>query len=414
MKYGVLSSHFLRIAAKRLAKVETDPGSSNQHELNGSSALRGVLGDDPFNDRPVKFVLLVDEDEIVSETVQVTWYDSRIAQERRSSEWRLYYKESSVMNEASDGDLLVIGLRPNDSLMLIVARGREVEHELMFLFGIDERDIGQQFRISDFENGSDREIELHNVWMLEAIGINAAAPAAAAPHFQRFESILADFGQNFPKPNELCQLAKDHAGAPDALEDPDLAFIERINFEEVLFKHCERREISSWIKDVLIKDGIEEPDPDALADFSLFIMQRRRSRAGLAVENHIEAILKEHQVKFARNARTENKSSPDFLFPSSEAYHDASFDSAILCMLGAKRTVKDRWRQILAEADRIEHKHLFTMQRKISEAQTDDMVERGVTLVIPSSLHGEFTPAQLKSIMSFREFIEEVKRRQRG
>lgn len=409
MKYGVLSSHFLRIAAKRLSKVETDPQSSNQHELNGSSALRDILGGDPFENRPVKFVLLVDEDEIVSETVQVTWYDSRSAQKHRSSEWRLYYKENSVMKEASEGDLLVIGLRPNGSLMFIVARGREIEHELAFLFGIDERDIGQHYRISDFENGSDREIELHNVWMLEAIGINAAAP-----HFKRFESILAGFGQNFPKPTELCQLAKDHAGAPDALEDPDLAFIERINFEEALFKHCERREISSWIKDELIKDGVEEPDPDALADFALSIMQRRRSRAGLAVENHIEAILQEHQVEFVRNAKTENKSSPDFLFPSSVAYHDASFDSSLLCMLGAKRTVKDRWRQILAEAERIDRKHLFTMQRKISKAQTDEMAKRRVTLVIPSSLHEAFTPAQLKSILSFKEFIEEVKRRQCG
>lgn len=409
MKYGVLSSHFLRIAAKRLSKVETDPGSSNQHEFNGSGALRDVLGDVSFRDVPANFVLLVDEDEAVSEVAHVSWYDSRENNPKRSAEWRLYYTKNSVMDEANEGDLLVIGVRPDNSLMFIIARGQDIEHELAFLFGIGEQDTGTAYRISDFQNGSDREIELHNVWMLEALGINIGAP-----HFLQFESILADFGQNFPKPNELCQLARDHAGAPDALEDPDLAFIERITFEEALFKHCERREIASWIKEDFLKDGVEEPDPDALADFSLSIMQRRRSRAGLAVENHIEAILQEHQVDFVRNARTENNSSPDFLFPSSDAYHDDSFDSSLLCMLGAKRTVKDRWRQVLTEADRIRHKHLFTMQRKISEAQTDEMVKHDLTLVIPSSLHGEFTPAQLKSIKSFREFIDEVKRRQRG
>ena len=409
MKYGVLSSHFLQIAAKRLSRVETDPGSSNQHEFNGSGALRDVLGETPFEDRPAKFVFLVDEDETVSETVHVTWYDSRENNPKRSAEWRLYYKKNSVMDEANEGDLLVIGKRPDSSLIFIIARRQEIEHELAFLFGIDEQGIGSRYRISDFENGRDREIELHNVWMLEAIGINAIAP-----HVQRLESILANFGQDFPKPKELCQLARDHADAPDALEDPDLAFIERITFEEALFKHCERREIVSWIKEDFLKDGVEEPDPDALADFALSIMQRRRSRAGRAVENHIEAILQEHQVEFVRNAKTENESSPDFLFPSSKAYHDDSFDSSLLCMLGAKRTLKDRWRQVLTEADRIDHKHLFTMQRKISKAQTDEIVKRDLTLVIPSSLHGAFTPAQLKSIMSFREFIDEVKRRQRG
>lgn len=408
MKFGVLSSHFLRIAAKRLSKVETDPGTSNQHEFNGSKALRDVLGNVPFQDVPADFVLLVDVDEVVSERAHVTWYDSRDGNPKRS-EWRLYYKKNSVMDKASEGDLLVIGVRPNGALMFIVARGREVEHELAFLFGFDEENIGSQYRISDFENGSDREIDLHNVWMLEAIGINVAAP-----NYQQLESILVNFGQKFPTPSELCQLALDNADAPDALEDPDLAFMARTDFEEGLFKHCERREISSWIKEEFIKDGVEEPDPDVLADYSLSLMQRRRSRAGLAVENHIEAILREHQVEFVRNAKTEGNSSPDFLFPSSEAYHDDSFDSTLLCMLGAKRTVKERWRQILTEADRIKHKHLFTTQEVISETQTNQMARQGITLVIPLSRQGKLTPAQLKRIMSFREFIEEVKRRQRG
>ena len=408
MKYGVLSSHFLRIAAKRLSKVETDPQSSNQHEFNGSSALRELFGEVSFRNRLANFFLLVDEDEVVSEESHVSWYDSRENNLKRPAEWRLYYTKNSVMDEANEGDLLVIGVRPNNRLMFIIARGQEIKHELRFLFGIDERDIESQYRISDFENGSDREIELHNVWMLEALGINIAAPG-----FLRLESISAGLGPDFPKPEVLSQLAQKHAEAPGALEDPDLTFMARMDFEEALFKHCERKEISKWTKEEYVKDGTEEPDPDVFAEYAQKVTQRRRSRAGLAVENHIKAILTEHEVEFVHNAKTENNSKPDFLFPSLEAYHDDSFDSALLCMLGAKRTLKDRWRQVLTEADRIKHKHLFTMQRTISETQTDEMVKHHLTLVIPASLHGEFTPHQLKSIMSFREFIEEMKRRQR-
>ena len=35
-----------------------------------------------------------------------------------------------------------------------------------------------------------------------------------------------------------------------------------------------------------------------------------------------------------------------------------------------KSTCKDRWRQVLSEADRIPNKHLFTLEAAISENQT--------------------------------------------
>ena len=42
-------------------------------------------------------------------------------------------------------------------------------------------------------------------------------------------------------------------------------------------------------------------------------------------------------------------------------------------MLAVKSTCKDRWRQILAEADRLPVKHLLTLEPGISVAQTDEM-----------------------------------------
>lgn len=44
---------------------------------------------------------------------------------------------------------------------------------------------------------------------------------------------------------------------------------------------------------------------------------------------------------------------PDFLFPTQVAYEDPAFPANRLRMLAAKTTCKDRWRQVLNEANRI-------------------------------------------------------------
>lgn len=52
-------------------------------------------------------------------------------------------------------------------------------------------------------------------------------------------------------------------------------------------------------------------------------------------------------------------------------------------MLGAKTTCKDRWCQVLNEADRIPNKHLFTLQRGVTRNQLQEMKDEHLTLVVP-------------------------------
>lgn len=63
-------------------------------------------------------------------------------------------------------------------------------------------------------------------------------------------------------------------------------------------------------------------------------------------------------------------------------------------MLGAKSTLKDRWRQVLSEAERIPEKHLITLEPGISEHQTGEMQAKRLRLVIPDRLHASFRPRQ--------------------
>jgi hypothetical protein len=155
-------------------------------------------------------------------------------------------------------------------------------------------------------------------------------------------------------------------------------------------------------------------DVDSFLKISLSVHNRRKARAGLSLEEHISAILVANKVKFVKKAKTEGKREPDFLFPSKSAYDDETFPSSYLTMLGSKTTLKDRWRQVLNEANRIPAKHLLTLQPAISEDQTDEMREEKLQLVVPRELHSQgFSDSQQRWLMGLDDFIMEVKDRDR-
>ena len=117
-------------------------------------------------------------------------------------------------------------------------------------------------------------------------------------------------------------------------------------------------------------------------------------------------------IQYTRTAITENKAKPDFIFPDIAAYHNSSFDPLRLTMLGVKSTCKDRWRQVLAEADRVDHKHLLTLETSISGHQTDEMQAKNLQLVLPRGLHETYTSAQQAWLMDIASFTALVRERQ--
>ena len=114
---------------------------------------------------------------------------------------------------------------------------------------------------------------------------------------------------------------------------------------------------------------------------------------GQSLEHHLEAVFRAYGIAYVRGAVTENNQRPDFLFPSEEAYWAApEVGHPCLTMLAAKSTCKDRWRQVLVEAAKIPRKHLLTLEPGISSAQTTQMENSDLQLVVPQaiqeSLHG--------------------------
>ncbi|EES3526902.1 TPA: type II restriction endonuclease, partial [Escherichia coli] len=89
-------------------------------------------------------------------------------------------------------------------------------------------------------------------------------------------------------------------------------------------------------------------------------------------------------------------------------YHNVEFPVENLRMLAVKTTCKDRWRQILNEADKIHQVHLFTLQEGVSSAQYREMKDAGVRLVVPSTLHKKYPEAVREELITLGAFITEL------
>ena len=161
----------------------------------------------------------------------------------------------------------------------------------------------------------------------------------------------------------------------------------------------------------LISDGFSD-----MADFVALaqtILQRRRSRAGRSLELHVKELFVEEQLReghdFQYQPETEFKKRPDFLFPNEQRYKDDAYPAERLIMLAVKTTARDRWRQVVTEADRVKIKHLLTVQRGVSENQFREMSGAGVKLVVPAPLVHQYPRSVQPHLQTLESFIADVR-----
>jgi hypothetical protein len=404
MKKGYLSQYFEEVAAKTLKDVEVNILVSHQHEFNGVAGLRKMLGEPKGKVKyETKFIYLTDyEDNPLIEDGILTWYDARENHATRT-EYRLYFPSNQVLQCASTGDILIIAKRPDNTLLAIIAeKETTIASQVIWLFGItDIEHPGFSIR-EELETEQDR-IEFASRFILESIGIQIETTEETY-----LDEMLQKFGPQFPATRIFSEYARSTLKDIDSSNDPDnvlLAYMER---EEILFRTLEKHIIGERLN-----QGFNN-DVDKFISYSLSVQNRRKSRAGLAFENHLEYIIQSHKIKYSRTPVTENKSKPDFLFPGENQYHDQNFNAINLTMLGVKSTLKDRWRQVLAEADRIEEKHLLTLEAAISTQQTDEMNSKKLQLIIPEKIQSSYTSKQQNWLMNVEEFFKLLKIKQRA
>ncbi len=188
--------------------------------------------------------------------------------------------------------------------------------------------------------------------------------------------------------------------------NPDKEIVNWLDAEYQLFKVIENDRYSLKIKTPFA--SVEEFIKTANT-----LLQRRKSRAGTSLEHHLAEVFRTFDLTFSTQSVTEANKKPDFLFPGIEAYLSSSFDHTKLFMLASKTTCKDRWRQVLNEADRIKVKHLFTLQQGISKNQLEEMYRSNVCLVVPAQYLKSFPKEFRNNILTLDSFIREVEATQK-
>lgn len=172
--------------------------------------------------------------------------------------------------------------------------------------------------------------------------------------------------------------------------------------EYKLFKLVERQiclpEVRRLFKDI-----------DDFLKTAATLMNRRKSRAGRSMENHVRYLLTDAKIPFDPVPDIEGE--PDIIIPGKAQYDDANYPIGKLFMVGVKTTCKDRWRQVTLEAPRIPVKHLLTIQEGVSAKQLEQMHRAKVALVVPRKLHSRFPKLKGFQLLDVDGFFNKVRRK---
>lgn len=404
MKKGYLSQYFKKVAVKLLGAVETDSSVSHQHEFNGVKGIKAMLGEPTEKLRlDATFLYLTDDDDDpVTEDGYLTWYDARKDHPKRT-EWRLYYSPNTPMQKAEEGDILFIAQSRNSNRLLVIVAEKEstICSQLQWLFGVSGQ-VNPDFSVrADLETENDRLSFAAN-YILEQIGIESDECNDSF-----LEQMLHRFDGEFPPTAIFSAYARETLPEINCLDSPDSALTAWMEREEVLYRTLEKHILGISLKQ-LVLESQDDIETESFVQLVHGTLQRRKARAGSALENHLEEIFQKFKIPYTRNGITEQRHKPDFIFPGISQYHDKNFPSDKLSMLGAKSTCKDRWRQILTEADRIPKKHLITLEPSISENQTREMQQENVSLVVPQVIQSTYSNYQRKWLRTVKQFIESV------
>lgn len=243
------------------------------------------------------------------------------------------------------------------------------------------------------------------------IEINKAVPELAEK--TAFDDFISKLKVDFPTSDEMSVAARNiyqqvHPGSSSVQNNPDRILLDWVEEEYRLFRALEYERYGE-----ILRKGFSSVDEFIV--LANKVLNRRKSRAGKSLEHHLSAIFDGNDIQYTAQGVTEGNKKPDFIFPSVEAYHDLTFSVENLCILAAKTTCKDRWRQVLNEADRLRdrHKYLCTMQQGISSAQMDEMQAEQVILVVPKPYISAYPGNRQDRIWTIGKFVRYVRKMER-
>lgn len=244
----------------------------------------------------------------------------------------------------------------------------------------------------------------HVIWAVDRPATDLFAVRERASCWLTSNEMPSAWVSAFPSGAEIAR--KSVEMRPGTQLTPDHRLLKRLDCEFEIFKSVEQA-----VEAPAITQGFA--NVEEFIKRAQTVLQRRKSRAGRSLELQTREIFLEERliegVNFSHQPESEAGKRPDFLFPSQEHYQNVAFPAARLRMLAAKTTCKDRWRQVINEADRIPVKHLLTLQQGVSETQFREMHDAGVRLVVPSTLISAYPIAVRRHLQTLESFIGDIR-----
>ena len=345
------------------------------------------------DENPDLFVdTIVDSHEGYQTTLRLIWYNSkRLGQrngrdEARQTRWGAI--DAPVVSAEFTGALVIfayhrIGTGDADGLRVWIARSLEEHERILDRVGPVEPGVGLVLTSSGVVLSGTLSV-VDRPCMLSAESL----PEEWRTSYPSGESIIAKVIESLPSARSLAV---------------DARLMKRRTCEYEMFLSVEQYHVLPRLRSPF--ESVE-----AFLEFAHTVTNRRKSRSGRSLELQLAGIFREENLSHSHGAHTEGRRKPDFIFPSIESYWDGARRDDQLRMLAAKTTVKDRWRQILNEARRVETKHLLTLQEGVSEEQFAKMREEGVVLVVPTALHASYPRGVRGELVSLEGFIGETKK----
>lgn len=135
--------------------------------------------------------------------------------------------------------------------------------------------------------------------------------------------------------------------------------------------------------------------------FCLSLTQSRRTRAGKAFEDILKGLFS--RMKYPFEEKPVINGVPDFILPSEAHYRRNAMDCIIFT---SKRTLRERWRQIVTEGTRGLGFYLATIDEKVSAKALEEMRAHRIYIVVPERIKQAFYPDAVNAI-TFSNFFHD-------
>lgn len=143
-------------------------------------------------------------------------------------------------------------------------------------------------------------------------------------------------------------------------------------------------------------------DFQEMNELMMSLSQSRRSRAGKAFEAIFSVLFYRLGYPYSDQVDIDG-AKPDFVMPSEEHFRRSPLDSIIFT---AKRTLRERWRQVVTEANKGYGFFLATFDDKITANQIQQAANHKIYIVVTDTLKQEKSHYQdAPNVLTFEDFL---------